>query len=214
MKNLNIKAFVYILVVGSVAIWAGLLYLLDLELSSTWDALKQLPTVISIDLGLGLLFVKWGWKYRIFQGWLILFPVIEGTWQGNLQTTWKDPETGNTPGPIPIILVIKQSFLETTAVMHSQEMTSRSYATDLLIDGDRALRRLVYTYTSTPHATVRYRSTPHDGTTVLDIVDNPNRMLRGTYWTDRKTTGNISLTFRSHELLEQFPDDLIPNSDS
>jgi hypothetical protein len=207
MKNLNVKAFVWILVGFSVAAWAVVLFLSGVELKGTWPAIKQLPTVISVDLVLWGVFVKWGWKWRRFQGWLVPFPCLEGTWEGTILSTWKDPQTGSTPPPIPVILVIKQSFVSISCVMHSREMTSRSYSAEFAIDPETNSRRITYTYTSTPRATVRDRSAIHNGTALLDIMLAPSRELRGAYWTDRRTTGEIRLAFKCSRLLEAFPVD-------
>ncbi|MBU3966173.1 MAG: hypothetical protein KKG76_02190, partial [Euryarchaeota archaeon] len=119
MKNLNAKAFISMLVIFSVLIWVLILYVTGTELKVSWEALKHLPTVVSIDTVLWLLFIKWGWKYNVFQKWLVPFPCLEGTWEGTLQTTWINPETGNTSRLIPVILVIKQSFISISCVMYS-----------------------------------------------------------------------------------------------
>ena len=36
----------------------------------------------------------------------------------------------------------------------------------------------------------------------------PVSRLRGTYWTTRKTTGEVTLNFRCREKLEEYPGDL------
>ena len=209
MKNLNVKAFIWVLVLLSVLIWAVVLYITGAELEVTWKAMRQLPTVVSIDVVLWLLFVKWGWKCRMFQKWLVPFPCLEGTWEGTIQTIWNDPETRNIPGTVPVILVIKQSFIAISCVMYSQEMTSRSYAAEFLIDTEANSKKITYTYTSTPRVTVRDRSVVHDGTALLDIITSPDFALRGEYWTNRKSAGEITLRFRSKELLQGFPNDLV-----
>jgi hypothetical protein len=209
MKNLNAKVFIWVLVVVSVLVWIGVLRINGTELKVTWKAMRQLPAVVSIDVMLWLLFVKWGWKYRIFQKWLVPFPNLEGTWEGTLQTIWSDPETGNISGTIPVILVIKQSFISISCVMYSQEMTSRSHAAEFLIDSEANLKKLTYTYTSIPRVTVRDRSVVHNGTVLLNIITSPDLALYGEYWTNRKSAGEITLKFRSKELLQDFPNDLI-----
>ena len=66
-------------------------------------------------------------EVRVFRGWLVSFPDLRGTWQGELETTWKDPRTGKIPGPIAVILVIKQSFGAIKCAMYTRE--SESYST-------------------------------------------------------------------------------------
>lgn len=218
MKNLKTKAFIYLLVVPSVLVWAILLYRFDINMRNissigeAWEALRLIPPVITIDLIAWWIFVKWAWKFRMFQGWLVPFPVLTGTWEGELRSTWVDSATSKPPDPIPVVLVIKQSFLTISATMHSHDMESRSFAAEFLIDRDTGSKRLVYTYTSTPKVALRNKSRVHDGTALLTIKDEPERKLDGEYWTNRESTGDINLRYRTHKILEDLPQDLSPSS--
>lgn len=173
-----------------------------------WSALivayKTIPLLV---LAVGV-FVTYGWKWQIFRSWLVPFPDLNGTWQGTIQTTWTNPETGEVPGPIPAILTIKQSFIRISCVMRTAEMTSRSYLADFWLDGDEQIRMLAYSYRSAPLPSVAFRSQPHDGTMLFEIIGNPAEKLKGTYWSSRKTTGEITLAFREKRLLDDFPSDL------
>jgi len=208
MKNLNIKTFVAVFLAISAALWLGIAYGTGVQLSKLWDFVKILPKVVSIDVIIVSLFVKWGWKWKYLQGWLVPFPDLNGTWQGTIQTTWKNPETGSTPGSIPTILTIKQSFTKISCVMRTAEMQSHSYIEGFKLEDDEQIRQLAYSYTSKPRPTVRERSAPHDGAMVLDIIGKPVDKLKGRYWTERKTTGEVELTFREKKLLDDFPADL------
>ena len=208
MRNLNVRAFIYVLLVVSVFVAAIVLYLTGTRIKGMWDALKQLPTVVSVDVILWALFAKWAWKWPIFQKWLVPFPCLQGTWEGTVQTTWEDPQTGKTPSPIPAILVIKQSFATVSCTMYTQEMTSQSYSAQFLIYSESNSERIAYSYTSKPTVAVRDRSAIHDGTALLDIITRPNRKLVGEYWTARKTMGRIEMKFKCKELLQAFPADI------
>ena len=59
-----------------------------------------------------------------------------------------------------------------------------------------------------PKASLRDRSTPHDGTMLFNIIGKPVHKLDGEYWTQRQTSGTVSLTFRINELLDEMPRDL------
>jgi len=93
MKNLNLKAFVYIFLFISGMLWIGIALFTSVDLSKLWDFFLILPKVAAIDLILIAIFTKWGWKLKIFQGWLVPFPDLNGTWEGHIQTTWINPET-------------------------------------------------------------------------------------------------------------------------
>jgi hypothetical protein len=169
--------------------------------------MRPIPTVVTVDLLIVGIFMKWLWRWKHLQGWLIPFPDLNGTWQGYIQTNWKNEE-GKTPGPIPTILTVKQSFGRMSCVMRTAEMESYSYLADFCIDKDSQIRRLCYSYTSKPKAALRDRSTPHDGTILFNIIGSPVRKLEGEYWTQRTTTGTVTLTYRTAEILEELPPDL------
>jgi len=208
MKNLNLKYFVYAFLILSGLLWVLLAIWSEVDLSKMLDFFSILPKVATIDLLLLAGFIKWGWKWRVFQGWLVPFPNLNGTWQGSTQTTWQNPQTGQRPGHIPTILTIKQSFIRISCVMRTAEMTSHSYAAEFELQQENQIRQLIYTYTSKTNPTVTERSAAHDGTIVFEIIGNPVNRLKGNYWTSRKTTGEVVLTFRCKDFLDELPRDI------
>lgn len=211
MINLNVKAFTYIFLVISASAWFLIYLLTGLEINKWWDIFRPLPTVATIVLFLFALFTRWGWRWKIFQGWLVPFPNLSGTWEGSIHTTWLDSKSGQKTGSIPVILAIKQSFLRISCVMRTAEMTSYSYAEGFMIQSDSQIKKLVYSYSSNPKIGLAHRSKPHDGTVTLDIIGNPVSKLTGHYWTTRKTTGDIYVTFRDKKLLDEIPPDFPPH---
>ena len=207
MKNLNIKPFLYLLA-GFTTIVLFLAALIQgFDLDNFIDVLRLIPIVATADGIVYFIFTSWLWRWNAFQGWLVPFPNLNGTWQGYIQTNWKDAE-GKTPGPIPTILTIKQTFGQMSSVMRSVEMESHSYLEGFCIDKEAQVRRLCYSYTSTPKTALRCRSTPHDGTMLFNIIGRSARKLEGEYWTQRQTNGSVTLTFREKELLDELPADL------
>jgi len=210
MKNIKQEAVTWIQLITFIAIWVVLIVVSTRGLSISWESVKLLPEVVTIYTILYLIFVKRGWRLPFLQGWLVPFPDLEGTWQGSLETTWQNPETGVTPPPIPVILVIKQSFATISCVLYTKESSSYSSAALLSEEDDSGIKRPSYVYTTTPELTVRGRSPINGGAAILRIITSPERSLQGEYWTNRKTTGTISLKFRSRKRLESFPADLTP----
>jgi len=206
MKNLNLKPFIFILLAFSGVVWFSIASASGLNLQNYFDFMRPIPKVVTADMILVAVFMKWLWRWKRFQGWLIPFPDLNGTWQGQIQTNWKDPE-GKTPGPIPVLLSVKQSFGRISCVMRTGEMESHSYVEGFCIDPEAQVRRLCYSYTSRPKSAIRSRSTPHDGTILFNIIGNPVRKLEGEYWTQRHTTGTVTLTFRGREVLDELPSD-------
>lgn len=208
MRYINLRPFLLILLGFSGLVWFVVATISGLNLQDLFDFMRPIPNVVTADLILVAVFVRWGWRWKYFQGWLVPFPDLNGTWIGNLQTTWKD-EQGNTPGPIPVMLSVHQSFAHLSCVMRTAEMASHSYVEGFWIDQDRQIWQLCYTYTSKPKSSLRDRSTPHDGTAVLNIIGNPIQKLEGEYWTQRKTTGSIALSFKSKKILDDLSKELL-----
>ena len=207
MKNIKVRPFAFFFFALFALCFIGLALATGAKVSDVASAValayKTVPLLILLWAG----FVGFGWRWKIFKGWLVPFPDLDGTWHGFIQTTWKDAN-GVTPGPIPVILTIKQSFGRVSCVMRTAEMTSHSYLADFWLDTDEQVRKLGYSYTSTPRVLIQERSVPHDGCIVLEIIGDPVAKLKGVYWTTRKTTGEVELTKRCDDRLDDFPADL------
>jgi hypothetical protein len=54
--------------------------------------------------------IKWLWRLPIFRGWLVTVPYIQGTWYGDLQSTWVNPTTGAGIPPLKVILIVRQAL--------------------------------------------------------------------------------------------------------
>jgi hypothetical protein len=206
LKNLNLKPFWYILAAFSAIIMFVAALLKGFTFNNILDFLRIVPVVATADGIAYLVFATWLWRWKLLQGWLIPFPDLNGTWQGYIQTEWKDSEE-NAPGPIPAILSIKQGFDRMSCVMRTAEMESHSYLEGFCLDKNAQVKKLCYSYTSKPKASLRERSTPHDGTMLFSIIGKPVNKLEGEYWTQRKTVGAITLTFRTKKLLDEIPND-------
>lgn len=208
MKNLKAKPFAFFFFGLFAVCFIGLAYATGTPVTDIQSALKTAYKTIPVILIIWLGFAAYAWRWRVFRGWLVPFPDLDGTWQGTIQTTWKDVN-GVNPVPIPVILTIKQSFGRVSCVMRTAEMSSWSYLADFWLDTDEQIRKLGYCYTSSPSLTVAERSQPHDGTMVLEIIGELVEKLKGIYWTTRKTTGEVTLTYRCARRLEEFPSDRI-----
>ena len=206
-RSLNLKVAVGIVGALTVCAWLLLLAFNGIAVPFTWDALKEIPTAAGYVGTIVFLFAQWGWRIPIFRGWLVLVPDLNGTWKGKLTSTWIDPKTQKSVPPIDGYLVIRQSLIKISCVLLTKESKSSSRAATILIDEDHQSKVLEFTYSNAPRVSVQYRSTAHDGATVLDIVTKPKRKLIGKYWTDREpsaTKGEIEFSFHSKEHRESF----------
>lgn len=207
MRNVTLKNSLFLLIGVSAIAWFLLAYLNNLDLSKVKDFFGLVPKVVSIDLMVITIFVKWGWKLKIFRGWLVPFPNLQGTWSGKIYSDWVNPDTQEKVSPIPVLLSINQSFFHISCKMMTGEMDSFSTAEGFNIEPDRQIKRLAYIYTSKPRISVSQRSISHDGSIVFDIVEKPDQKLKGRYWTERKTTGEIVLKKHSEDLLEDLTEE-------
>ncbi len=66
----------------------------------------------------------------------------------------------------------------------------------------------IFSYTSKPRASVTICSPIHDGSITFDIIGAPVLKLKGQYWTSRRTTGEVVLSYREKRLLDELPEDL------
>jgi hypothetical protein len=206
MDNIKRETMLWVHLFVLLGIWVALLYVTNTPLAINWDAIKRLPDVISIYVVLSLAFTKWMWRWPIFRGWLVPFPDLEGTWVGELQSTWKNPETGQRIPPLRMIVVVRQTFSSVSCTLFTRESESHSTAAQITRDGDSGAIRLDYTYTNRSKATLRIGSPIHDGAARLKVVSLPDRALQGEYWTSRCTTGDMVLRFFSSDLLDAFSD--------
>lgn len=174
---------------------------------SAGAALRALSPVVAIDLLLVAWFVRSGWAWPVFRGWLVRIPDLRGTWVGHIQSNWKDP-SGNGIGPIPTMLIIRQTFLHVWCVARTPEMTSSSYVAALRYLPERECWELNYSYTSNPLPRFMWRSPVHAGTARLVVQTASHYALQGEYWTQRNTTGEMKFTRYTRELVNEFRRDL------
>lgn len=113
-------------------------------------------------------------------------------------------DQGQTMGPTKMILVVNRHF-RVCCLAYTKESSSYSTTAQINEDDDSGVFRLSYNYTNRSKASIRDRSQIHDGAAVLQIFENPTRGLEGEYWTNRKTTGDMKLRFKTKKLLQGFP---------
>ncbi len=131
MKNIQLKSSIYTLVIVSAIAWFLLARLSDVDLSAATSFFSLIPKVVTIDLLIIMLFTKWGWKWKVFRGWLVPFPNLNGSWTGNIDSDWNNPKTGKGVPPIPVLLTVNQSFFHISCKMMTGEMDSFSVSEGL-----------------------------------------------------------------------------------
>ena len=175
---------------------AFIVYAIIFTLTQNFDsidfhkAITHVSTTISINIIIWMIFIAWAWKLKIFYPWLVPFPNLSGDWEGTIKSNWKEKELE----PIPIEVSITQNFFNIQVRIKTNESRSYSIGASFDIDNERGFQQLFYTYLNTPKAGVRERSEIHYGSTILKFNGFKVTKMDGEYWTDRETTGEITLT--------------------
>lgn len=202
------KIFLYLIVIISAIAWILLSWYSGISLNNIKDFLKIIPKVVTIDAIIIWIFTNFLWKFSFFRGWLVPFPNLNGTWIGEIYSDWINQETDTEIPPIPVMLTIEQSFFNINFKMITGEMKSHSFIEGFNIDKETQLKQVSYIYTSKPRIILDNRSLPTDGAIVFDIIEKPELKLKGQYWTDRKTKGEIIVCFHDTKLLDEMPDSI------
>lgn len=202
MKNIRQEAFVWLQVVLIAGLWTVIVLLTSSRTQLGWEAIKAIPDVVTAYAVIVLVFVKWGWRWRLFAKWLVPFPDLQGTWVGTIRSTFSADSTAQTVSAIRATLVIRQTFASITCVLYTSESESHSTAAALTESEEGGVVRLSYMYLNRPRVTVRDRSAIHDGSALLTLARSSVNSLVGEYWTSRKTTGELEFSFHSRALSE------------
>lgn len=149
-----------------------------------------------------MLWDLWLWRLPLVQ----LIPSVPrhvgGTWKGTLTTFWEDPQTGKRPAPKSVYLVIRQTATSTSVKLLTNE--SRSASTLAAVSALDGTIELTYLYLNRPDARYEDRSRMHHGSTALVVSGEPPRRLKGRYWTDRDTKGEMDFTERQGKVVDDF----------
>lgn len=204
MLTFDLKYLITLCAVVTFGIWIVVMNLTSTTFGFNLISVMRLWTAIGITGTILPIFTYWAWKFPIFQGWLVKVPYIEGTWKGICISSWVDPTTGITPPQIEMYLVIKQTLLTIHCTVFTLESTSQSISASFCINSIGGSRCLTYTFRNRPEINIRHRSQIHEGTAIFDIIGSPANLLKGEYWTNRKTTGIIQLNFVSRDIADCF----------
>lgn len=155
-----------------------------------------------------VVFDRWLWRIPLVVRLLRTGPVLRGTWKGELLSTYDNQWR-------PVFLAVRQSFTEIEVRMMTEESTSETTSCQLLRKPED-LAILEYSYGNIPRATVRDRSEVHFGSARLECTGQAPERMEGTYWTDRRTTGEMTFTSHVDAILQSHPEadayDLWPNA--
>ena len=175
----------------------GVVYTLALKVSgvSLDSVAKQVVAALPV-LAAGALVVwdLWLWRIPGLHG-LTHRPRIDGLWFATLEPTVEShiPKGGNR-GPIPAYLVIRQTYWSLAIRQYTRESTSDSRASFWERRSGASWETVAFLFDNTPRQRHQQRSPRHFGACQLDPTEQTPAEMTGTYFTDRYTRGDMSLT--------------------
>lgn len=144
----------------------------------------------------------WLWRLSFVQRIPGVPRSVRGTWQGTLTSFWVDPATGSTPSPRTAYLVVRQTASLIAVKLLTDESKSTSAIADISeVDGSIVLS---YLYLNKPEMRVEHRSRIHHGSAVFEVSGCPAKRLKGRYWTDRDSRGELEFGKRRDEFADDF----------
>ncbi|GAB3890186.1 hypothetical protein GCM10029964_061290 [Kibdelosporangium lantanae] len=98
--------------------------------------------------------------------------------------------------------MVHQTATLVSIKLFTDESRSTSTVADVsMVDG---LPVLTYVYLNRPAMRVEDRSRMHHGSTALDVSGRPPSLLKGRYWTDRDSKGELEFTRWHKGLADDF----------
>lgn len=142
------------------------------------------------------------WRWPISQRLKIAPRNISGTWQGVITSFWSDLETNERLKPKTVYLVIRQTSSQVSVTLLTDQARSASYLASLSLEDGTA--SLDYLYSGSSNLRYRQKSPIHNGSCSLSITGVPAMRLKGSYWTDRNSSGELDFTQRVTSTAEDF----------
>lgn len=172
----------------NICVWSAVIFFV-LRCALSWESIVSSLSVydlfgyageaISIAVIFAGLYEKFLWRLNPFEK----TPKLAKRYVGSLKSSYDNIER-------KAVLEIRQTLMSVHITLTTDEGKSNSLSAS--IDEISGETQLTYCYLNTPKSEFRHRSQIHYGTAMLSI-NNP-ASLDGQYYTDRKTTGDMSFT--------------------
>jgi SMODS-associating 2TM, beta-strand rich effector domain len=155
--------------------------------SEFWVSSVRVYTISVTTVGLVMIaFDRWLWKLRPLR---FGRPRLHGTWRGRLSSTWV-AEDGTTFTDLVVHLAVRQTFGRISATLLAERSASVATRAALVCETDGRWH-LVWNYSNVPRPLERGESSPHQGTCEMAVGGARGERLSGSYYTDRKSTGEM-----------------------
>ena len=137
------------------------------------------------------LFAAFGWRYiwkfiPKLNDWI--YPDLNGKWDVEIHWNW-----GSRSGEKPAVAYIKQSLIDFSIELETDESESETLVVAPHKDTKSARPSLYYIYRSEGKTGTAKKQDPHTGAAILKIGLDSGDELRGNYFTNRSTNGQYIL---------------------
>lgn len=185
-----LKVYVSLVLAVATSLYFILLLLGYETLTAGWRAISYGLTIITFLFGV---FFKLAWKFPRIARWMQR-PIVHGVWRGTLSSDFQ--QAGKSPLQIPIIFVIRQTYLTISIESFTKSQEGESKLEALIQNGRTEATRLCYVFELKRLYQGENKLTTGAGD--LRLV-NDAKNLRGHYWTNSPTFGELQLELISRE---------------
>jgi len=126
-------------------------------------------------------------RFPILNDWV--FPDLNGVWDMDITYLWD-----GTEGSTKAIANIKQSLFSVSMEVHSESSDSETLVVKTIKDVNSARPVLYYFYRIVPKGSKDSTGSGYEGASILKLYGHEGNVLRGNYFTSRKSQGHFSLT--------------------
>ncbi|NMC60201.1 MAG: hypothetical protein GYA51_12595 [Candidatus Methanofastidiosa archaeon] len=148
-------------------------------------------------------FDRYLWRLKILQGWFVKKPDLNGTWIVRLSSSYKKYTNKKTKNEITAYLAIRQNFSDVRLRFMTKESFSEVLSADLSETEDKTYK-LITVYRNEPRIQKRNHSPIHHGALILYIPEMNPSSMKGFYWTDRSTKGEVKVFEKRKKVLSDY----------
>ena len=200
-ESLSARASISALLIIATVVWAAFLWALGIEL--TWGHAIPFSLTLTAVTSAWWFFDKHLLKFWLGR-WFVRRVYISGTWYVELQSTYKNPETGELVEPIVGYAVVRQTLTTLSIRLMTEQSESYLLANSFDIHDD-GTTDIYGVYQSDPIIHRRSGDSEiHYGSFKYKVIDRPVSGLEGNYWTDRNTKGSVRFSGRKRKYYDSF----------
>ncbi|WP_367278319.1 hypothetical protein [uncultured Alsobacter sp.] len=201
---MELRTLVSFIIVAAIVTWAGVLWIAGEAIS--WSLLRPLGTVITIVTAFAVFYEVVLWRLPLLRRWISKRPPISGTWRVRLESSFKDKS--GQPVVKTTYLVIAQTLSTLSVRMFTDKAHSFSLTERIRSAPSDDLFELAIVYQNVPDIDQRLPGEPsgsiHFGSLLIPNVPYNPTVLKGHYWTDRRTEGKLTLEERRTTRVSSF----------